>query len=259
MQPTLVSIDPQWAAGLFLALTRVGGFVVASPLISPSIPRTGRLAFTVAIGVSLAAPVDAVDSVARLLGSALVNVALGVALGWLTGVVFMLFSVAGRVVDFGSGLALSQVLDPMTGDQSAVFGRLFPLTALTLFIVSGGLPVLVSGLDRSVRAIPLDGRIVVDPDLLDLGIAQVSELMRTGVELALPLSATLLVAEVLLGLAGRFVPKFNVFLLGLPAKIWISLAVLMLLVLQFPAVTANLIEHVDRGFTLVLAGLGGGR
>lgn len=255
MEPVLLSVDPAWATGLFLSLARVSGFVVASPLLSRTFPPIGRLAFTIAVGASLAAPVMVADSVGRLLGAGLLNVAVGLALGWLTGVIFMLFSVAGGVIDFGSGLAVSQVFDPMTGDQGAVFGRWLPLTAMTLLVVSGGLPVVVGGLGRSVRAVPLDGSAAFHPDLTVYAGQQVSELMFTGIELALPLIATLLVAEVLLGLASRLVPQFNVFLLGLPAKIWITLVVMSLLILRFPVVTGNVIGHIDAAFDDVLRGL----
>lgn len=255
MEPVLLSIDPAWAAGLFLALARVAGFAVASPLLSRTFPPIGRLAFTIAVGASLTVPVDATGSLATLLGAGLLNVAVGLALGWLTGVIFLLFNVTGATIDFGSGLAVSQVLDPMTGDQSAVFGRWLPLTAMALLLVTGGLPVVVAGLARSVRAIPLDGSAAFHPDLAVYAGQQVSALMFTGIELALPLIATLLVAEVLLGLASRLVPQFNVFLLGLPAKIWITLAVMSLLVLRFPAATGNVLEHIDGAFDDVIRGL----
>ena len=254
MEPVLLSIDPQWIAGLLLALTRVGGFVVASPLLSRTFPPVGRLAFMVAVGASMATPVDSVESLGRLLTAAFVNAMLGLVLGWLTGAMFELFSVAGGIVDFGSGLAVSQVFDPLTGRQAAVFGRWFPLTAMALLVVSGGLPIIVGGLGRSIRAIPLDGSVTVDTDLLDYATRQVIELMLVGVELALPLAATLLVAEVLLGMASRLAPQFNVMLLGLPAKIWVTLVLLAILVLRFPVVLGNVIEFVDTAFSDVLRG-----
>ena len=249
----LLSLDPGWIAGLLLALTRVGGFVVASPLFR-TFPPVGRLAFTVAVGASMATSVDSAESLGRLLTAAFINAVLGLALGWLTGAVFELFNVAGGIIDFGSGLAVSQVFDPLTGRPAAVFGRWFPISAMALLVVTGGLPVIVAGLGRSVRAIPLDGRLAVDADLLDYVTMQVTELMVLGLELALPLAATLLVAEVLLGMVSRLVPQFNVLLLGLPAKIWMTLTVLVVLVLRFPVVTSNMIEAMDAGINDVLRG-----
>ena len=254
MDPFQITIDPGWVAGLLLAITRVGGFVVASPLLSTTFPPVGRLAFTIAVGASLAVPVESAEALDRLLAAAFLNAALGVALGWLTGVVFHLFNIAGSIVDFGSGLSVSQVFDPLMGGPAAVFGRWFPMTAMALLIVSGGLTVVLGGLDRSVSVVPLDGSVVADADLLTYAAMQVSRLMVIGLELALPLAATLMVAEVLLGMASRLVPQFNVFMLGLPAKIWISLVVLAVLILRFPAMTSNVIELIDEGFTDVLRG-----
>ena len=255
MEPTLLSIDPRWAAGLFLALTRVGAFVASSPLLRP-FPPVGRLALSIAVAGVLATPLERDDALAlgQLLGSGVVNAALGLALGWLTGVIFQLFSVAGGVIDFGSGLSVSQVFDPMSGETAAVFGRWFPTAAMALFVVSGGMPVVVRGLHRSVRAVPFEGSLAIDGDLLQFAIMQVSELMVVGIEIALPLAATLLVAEVLLGMASRLVPQFNVFMLGLPAKIYLTISLMTLLILQFPTVTSNVIDVIDRTFSDVMRG-----
>lgn len=255
MSPTLVELDAGLVAGLVLAVTRVAGFAVASPFVARALPATGRLAFVVAVGVAITAPVDGAVELGALLAAATVNALVGLALGWLTGALFWLFAVAGGVIDFGSGLAVSQIFDPMTGGQAAVFGRWLPMAALVLFLVGGGLPVIVLGLDRSVRALPLDARPVVDGDLGALAVELVSQLFLAGVELALPLTATLLVTEVTLGVASRFTPQLNVFLVGLPAKIWVTLLLVPVVALRFPAVTTTVVAGAEQAFTDVLRGL----
>jgi flagellar biosynthesis protein FliR len=44
------------------------------------------------------------------------------------------------------GLSVATVFDPMQGDQGGVFARMFHLTAVTMFLVGGGLVLLVGGL-----------------------------------------------------------------------------------------------------------------
>ncbi len=255
MDPVLLSIDSGWAAGLVLAIARVAAFVVSSPIMARAFPPLGRFAFTIAIGAALTRPVASAESLWVLLSAAVVNLVVGFVLGWLTGAVFNLFAVAGGVVDFGSGLAVSQVFDPGTGAQAAVFTRWLPLSGLAVFMVTGGLPVIVAGLYASLRAVPLDGALAVNSDLGAYAIAQVSQLFVLGIELALPLAATLLVIEVLLGLMTRFAPQVNAFLLGLPAKIWATLTVLSVVILRFPAVTTNVIAQMEEAFVVVLRGL----
>ena len=44
-------------------------------------------------------------------------------------------------------------------------------------------------------------------------------MLVAAVEMAMPALAALFVAEVVLGIASRFAPQANIFLLGLPAKV----------------------------------------
>ena len=234
----------------------MGGFVVASPLFARTMPVHGRLALTLALGLSLAEPVDALPATtAVLMGLAVVNVVVGVVLGFITGVVFQLFAVAGSMIDITSGMSVSAIFDPGMGNQAAVFSRLFNQVAVALFVLVGGLPLLVGGLALSVRAIPLDGRLDASAGLVDLVVELISTLMVAAIELALPVLAALFVTELVLGLASRFAPQANVFMLGLPAKLLITVSLIGLCLLLFPESLDGVLDHVRDGFTDTLRGL----
>lgn len=255
MDPLLLSLDAPAAAGTLLGLTRAGAFVVASPMLSRSIGPPGRLAITLALGWFLSTPVSASLDVPSLVGLAVVNVVIGLVLGHLTGVLFHLFASAGSLVDLSSGLASASMIDPTTGDQAAIFSRLFNMIALTLFAVLGGMHLVVRGLAASVRAIPLDGSIAPHSDLITVSVGLVSDLLVAALQLALPLLAALFVAEVVLGLAARFAPQANVFMLGLPAKLLITLVLGSAAFVLFPGVVDGFLAATGDTFRDVLRGL----
>lgn len=249
-----LALNAHWAAGLLLAMTRVAAFVVATPLLPRSIPVVGRAGVVIVLGFALSAPMTDVG-VPALLAAAGVNVVVGLVLGFLTGVVLHLFTVAGDVLDVTSGLSVAAVFDPLTGDQGAVLGRLFPLAAVTMFLVVGGLRALVHGLGASVQAIPLDGSVRLDPGLISVGVEVTGRLLVAGVELALPAVAALFLSEVVLGLASRFAPQANVLMLGLPLKILLLLSTVGLVVLLFPEAIAGMMELMERTFVDAIDGL----
>ncbi len=229
-----LSLDAAWAAGLLLSLIRIAGFVAASPLYARFVPVPGRVGLALVLAVFFAEPVTAPLGLGGLLSVAAVNAAAGVALGFLTGLIFHLFSVAGSLVDFTSGLSASSVIDPVTGSQSAVFSRIFNLMAVALFFVLGGDRLVVSGLAESFAAVPADGSVSLAPGLAEAAVELVARMTVAAVELAIPALAALFVAEVLLGLAARFAPQTNVFLLGLPAKVLGALLTVSLVLLLTP-------------------------
>lgn len=249
-----LALDAEWAAGLLLAMTRVAAFVVATPMLPRSIPVVGRAGVVVVLGFALTAPMPG-TSLTALLAAAVVNAGVGFVLGYLTGVILHLFTVAGDALDVTSGLSVAAVFDPLTGDRGAVLGRLFPLAALTIFLAVGGLGALVRGLAASVVAIPLDGAIRLDPGLIDVAVRVTGQLLVSGVELALPAIAALFLSEVVLGLASRFAPQANVLMLGLPLKVIVLLTTAPLVLLLFPEAMAGMMEVIERTFVDGIDGL----
>lgn len=251
-----VPIDAAWAAGLVLAITRVAGFVIASPILGRAVPGPARLAFTVAIGVSLASPIPSALDLGGLVGAGFANAVVGVVLGAVTGLIVHLFATAGGIVDFVSGLSVAMVFDPVQGDQGAVFARLFHLAAIVLLLIGGGMGLIVGGLAASVRVLPLDGGIAPNAILPETVVNLVTEVMRTGLELVLPVLGVLLMLELAFGLAARFSPQANVLMLGLPAKILTAITVVGSSWVLFPDVIADTQRTIGRATEAALRGLG---
>jgi flagellar biosynthesis protein FliR len=254
MEGLAIAIDPAWASGLLLALTRMSAFVAASPILNKSMPLPGRLMTALALALFLSEPV-APMGVGELVVASVTNAAVGIVLGFLTGVIFHIFAVAGGVIDMASGLAVSAMVDPSMGQQAAIFGRIFNITALTLFMVIGGMEVVVRGLATSITAIPLDGSISPQGGLATVAVALVGRLMLAGIELALPVLAALFLAEVVLGLAARFAPQANVFILGLPLKILIAITVVGMSFMFFPEAMDGVLRSMRDTFCDGLRGL----
>jgi flagellar biosynthetic protein FliR len=249
-----LALDAHWATGYLLAMTRVAAFVVASPLLPRSIPVVGRAGFTMVVGLALTTTVPDVGFGA-LLASMAVNVMVGLVLGYLTGIVLHVFTVAGDLLDVSSGLSVAAVFDPLTGDRGAVLGRMFPMAGLALFMAVGGLAVVARGLGVSVAAVPLDGSVRVHEDMIPFAIDVTARLLVAGIELALPAVAALFLTEVVLGLAARFAPQANVLMLGLPLKVLVLLVTAGMVVLLFPEAMAGVMETIERTTVDVMRGL----
>ncbi len=244
-------------AGFVLASTRVGGFLVASPYISRRLPNSGRLAVGLGVALFLATPVspDTLE-LAPLVAALISHLAAGLVLGLLTSILFQAFAAAGAMVDVSSGLAVSAVFDPTLGTQSTVFQRFFDVTAVALFFVMGGHHMLMMGLVTSTRVVGLDGETSIDEGLGDLALDAISSYTLASLEIAVPILAALLLAELAMGVASRLLPQANVFLLGLPLKILVVLLVVTVSVSSFPALMDRLIGDMEYMFRQVLLGLG---
>lgn len=242
MSPIDIDIPAAWAVGYALALIRTSLFVIASPMLNRSIPSVGRVVFATATALPLATPVTDVVDTADLIGAALTNAAVGAVLGLLTGMLFAAFAVAGGLIDFSAALSVAAAFDPVTGEEGAVFGRMLSTVGLALVLVAGGARVMVAGLATSVAAVPLNGSLQMSSGLMATVTNLAGTVMVAGIQLALPLAATLFLVELVLAISSRFAPQANVFLVGLPVKLLVAVLGAPLLLVALPTTVDTIID-----------------
>jgi flagellar biosynthetic protein FliR len=232
---TELDISAGWAIGLALAVTRAGAFVALCAFVPRTIPALGRTALGLAFGVLIAQPVGQVAAPAdQLVTAAFVNVVIGGVLGWFMGLAIHLFQVAGSVVDTSSGVSLGAVFDPDSQTTPGPFSRFFTLGGQALVMALGGLTVMAQALWLSTRVVALDGRLGNLRPLGDAATDSLSAFYLQGVELALPIAGVLFVGELAFGLLSRLAPQINTFLVGLPLKTLVTMAMLGSAAVLFP-------------------------
>lgn len=212
---------------LLLGVVRAGTFiVVAPPFASRTVPGSAKavlaLALTLPVVPRLAEQVPEV-TVPALLGAAVLQALTGAALGFVTYLFFAAIQAAGDLVDLFGGFTVSMAYDPLSMTSTSVFGRFYQLLATTLLFVSGGHLLIVNGFVASYDAVPLTASI----DLARLAPALVTglgELFLAALQIAAPLIGVLFVADLALGLLTKVSPSLNVFALGFPIKILLTVA-----------------------------------
>lgn len=247
-------VNADWVAGMLLAGIRVAGFAVVSPIFKP-IPRMGRAALVLALGFTFAEPLAQSGDMAVLFTAGFTNAVVGVILGFLTGLIFYLFTVGGALIDFTSSLSVASVFDPLSNDRVTVFGRIFNVMAVALFLVLGGDRLLVAGLGVSFDALPISGTISLAPGLGDVALELMGRMLIGAVEMAMPALAALFIAEIVLGIAARFAPQSNVFLIGLPVKLFAALASVGAVLLLVPETMDGVMGIVQDTFRTALHGM----
>jgi len=244
-----------WGVGLALAVARSAALVGLCGFVPRTIPRLGRNALAIALGLLIAQPIGSPSiSSADLAVAAFTNVTLGAILGWFLGLAASMFQVAGTTVDLASGVSLGSVFDPDSGSTPGPFARFYTLAAQTLIIAGGGLLAITQVLWYSTKAIALDGHLGGLGLLGDVATSRVDEVFRRGVELALPIAAVLFVSELAFGLLSRLAPQINMFLIALPVKTMMALSMLGTACVLFPRF-AN--EAIDIGVETTRRLLGG--
>ncbi|MEM9341899.1 MAG: type III secretion system export apparatus subunit SctT [Pseudomonadota bacterium] len=144
----------------------------------------------------------------------------GVILGLALGLPLWAVVAAGDVVDMQRGASMGTLVDPGTGEDTTLTGTLFFLVTALVLITSGWFTeVLLSSLYGSYVGWPILQ--TLPPLSAEAGaeaLGLLDALLRTGVILAMPILAPLLLAEIALGLAGRYTQQINVMFVAMSLK-----------------------------------------
>jgi len=229
-------------AAFLLVFFRITGAALSAPLLSNrSFPIQVRIGLVLFLSI-LMFPLEwerlEEGAMTRLLDDELAAVltvlselAIGWTIGWIASVMVFAAQLAGHLLGQEIGFGISEVLDPVSENPSAVTTQLFFTLSLVGFVLLGGPDLLVHSIHRSFAALPPGGVIAAaglapaiglfDPALLVVDAG--GEMWRAGVTMALPGMAGLMLATAAMGILARAVPEMNVFVLGFTIRILLGL------------------------------------
>lgn len=233
----------------WLVLARVGGVVAVAPVVSAGVvPAPVRAALSLLLALAVlpaaraqAAPVpEAVLPYVGLLGRELL---VGLVIGFVARAVFSAAEMAGSLVDLQMGFSLGSVVDPLYGEPAAVVGTLLNALAMLLFLLAGGVEVLVLALAGSYTHLPIG----LQPPGAAPGVQALGGAVQTAtgalgwalaaaLQVAAPAVAFGLILNLAFGLIGRAMPQLNVLQAILPAQV---LGGVLALLLAMPMLTAT--------------------
>lgn len=151
----------------------------------------------------------------------------GILLGLAGQFLFYAVDIAGQLIGFQAGFSVVSSIDPNTEAQSTVLTQIYNVVAMLVFLAIDGHHAMIKAICDSLHVIPV-GKLALDARFSAWMLAAVQGVMVDGVRLAAPLMVTLLLTDVGLGILTRVAPTMNVFVIGFPLKVAITMIMLSL-------------------------------
>ena len=237
-------LEPGAVLGGFLAFIRASAWLVVTPPFSNrSIPAPAKIGL--AAGLALAAsgqvPASALPTdTAGLIGAAVIQVFIGLALGLVVNILMSAAQSAGLAIGLFGGFAIPSVLDPMSDQETNIVGQVYGVLAVTLLFVLDGHIFLVRGFMASFNAVGVSLHSV--GGVADTIVHDLATFFVSALQIAAPLLAVLFMAQVVLGLLAKAAPQLNVFVLGLPFQVLLTLLLIGIGIRLLPGVIIRLVE-----------------
>lgn len=244
-----------------LILVRLTAFFITAPLFSMNgvphrflIGLAALTAFLTMGSVELNGPIP-LDW--QYILCVLKEAVVGLSLGFVASLILYTVQVAGAFIDFQMGFLIANLVDPQTGAQIPIIGNLKYFLALLFLLSIDAHHLLIEGVIRSYQLVPLDQ--------LYIGIGEgptarfmtevFIQMFVTALQLALPIVGSLFLVDVSLGILAKTVPQINVFIVGLPLKIFAGFVLILITLPVFfyllNQLASNMVETMGQLLRLI--------
>jgi flagellar biosynthesis protein FliR len=240
-----IDVSAPWLIAFVLVLGRaLGWLMVVSPFSNRGIPRMATVGIAAGLAILVAPQVERgplPTDTAGLLGAMVLQVATGLALGFVVQLLLTTVSTAGSMLDQVGGLTIPPSLDPLTLSQTPIMGQFYEQVVVLLLFATNGYMLLIDGFVRSFSGpgFSLASVGTVGTTLItDLGT-----FFTSALEMAGPIMVVLFAAQVVLGLLSKAAPQANVWLLGFPLQVFLVLVLVAVTLSLVPGYVTELVTR----------------
>jgi len=233
--------------GFVMVLTRISAFFMVLPVFGwRAIPVRIKVGLTVLLAIffSVITPLAIEPNRVSVLEAILLianEATYGLALGLVTAIVFSAVKLSGRIIERQMGLAMAEVLDPLTGERTQPLGSLLEMIFIILFLSANGHHLLLLIISKSYEAFPA-GSIPTVPVLTGGVVKAGSAMFIAGLKLAAPVLAAFLLLMAVLAVLARIVPEMNILFISLPLRVGLGLLMVMIFL---PYINGFVAEFAD--------------
>ncbi len=251
-----VSFSADFMIALALAFARsIAWVAVCPPFSNVSIPVKLKVGLAGAIAFLSAGSLQhevLPQSDAGVAVGMVVQVVVGGALGYIVSVFVNVIVGAGSLIDLFSGLNLPQAIDPLSQQQTPIFGQFYNLVLTALLFTTGSVTVIVDGFMKSFQAIGASLPPISLGVMAQTVTSDVVTFFAAAVEIAAPVIVVLFGTQILLALLAKAVPQINVFVFGMPLQITVALVAVSVALAALPTDLSNM---VGKAFAQLFGGL----
>lgn len=238
-----------------LIMTRVSTFMFVAPFFGMSnTPNRVKIALAFFVSLLLYYSLEPVYPIYQtVMGYAAIVIkeaVTGLLIGWAAQLCTNIASLAGRLVDMESGLSMMSEYDPTTRQNTTITGMIYQYTIMLMLLVTGMYQYILKALVETFTLIPINGAILNPDKLLYAVLIFLRDFMVIGFRISLPVFASVMLIDSILGILAKVAPQMNMFAVGIQIKILSAFSVLFLTVAMLPGASDFIFAEIKKVTTL---------
>ncbi|NMB32949.1 MAG: flagellar type III secretion system protein FliR [Clostridium sp.] len=233
---------------LLVFVRMTGLFVVAPVFGGKNIPTYLKIGFSFMLALVLVNTIGTWDlnftNIYEYFIFVLKEFIVGITLGYVSYLIFTGIHLAGQLIDMQIGFGIVNVIDPLNSIQVPITSTFYFVLCILIFLICKGHYILIRALSVSYKYIPV-GAGVFGKGIIDDILRVFGNIFFTAFKISAPILAAIIIADVALGIISKSVPQMNVFMVGMPLKIVLGLAIVVITMPMFISLVENLIRYMD--------------
>ncbi|MCB1176687.1 MAG: flagellar biosynthetic protein FliR [Leptospiraceae bacterium] len=156
---------------------------------------------------------------------------IGVLMGFILGLVFATFQMAGEYFSIQIGFGYTEVLDPVSQTSLPIISTLKNLMAIMVFLIIGAHRVVIETLALSFQKVQLHTLTAeIQNGIMKTFALAIGAMFVIAFKIALPVLGVLILVTIAEAFMGKAAPQMNILQLSFPAKIMVGMIVMILIV-----------------------------
>ncbi|MGB9813178.1 MAG: flagellar biosynthetic protein FliR [Thermovenabulum sp.] len=253
-----INILPHLLKFLYIFFRIMGFFTVAPIFGRRETPLQARIGFSALLTVVIFPLVESPEfdfNTMEFLYFVVKEVFTGIIVGFTVFMIFSLFFITGQIIDLQMGFGIVNVIDPQSNTQIPLIGNLYYIMATLIFLTINGHHTLISSLIESYKIVPLGAGNLLSQNLLKIITDIFENMILIGIKLSLPIIGMIFIVDFILAIIAKIAPQINVFIVGLPLKIFVGIFALIIVLPSLIIALDVIFNGMYEGIYNVLKGM----
>lgn len=166
----------------------------------------------------------------------------GILIGFCAGLIFVGIQIGGQLLSLQMGLTIAEALDPVTRQHVAIVGQFYLYMASLIFIYLNGHQWLFTTVYDSYSSIPIGLNFQFSGTFVESILTFIGQLFPIAFGIIMPIFALLFITDIALAFVSKMMPQMNIFMIGLPLKIYAGLTFMAIFITSTAAYLSGLMQ-----------------
>jgi len=223
----------------FLITTRVAAFFSGTSIFGKnSLTKTVQLLLVITLS-PLLLPFISIENIPNniffLSKTILQEICIGIILGLMSQIFFSIPIIAGEILSLQIGLSFSTFFNINNQENSSILSNFFKILYTLLFFSLGGHLFIISSIVKSFSAFPI-GSQLLNKKIEEVLLLFFIKNFTNGIMLIFPITAFMLILNIILAFLNRISPQMSIFSTFLPTILFMGLCSIFLSIPNFLSV-----------------------